>query len=89
MVTNKEALEDLEKYADKINAMMVASVEGPCPQILKAILFQKMGNFFAEQYEKINPEGFKKATELMNKMQGDLFEMKSISGKEAEKRGLI
>jgi len=61
----EEIMIDLDSWCKKINAMMLASVEGEAPQIYKAILFEKMGTFWTKQFKDNNKKHYLGAEKLM------------------------
>lgn len=81
-----EAFDDLNKWGQKINAMMIASVGGEAPQIFKAIMFRRMGEFWTEKHKENNEKSYKEAEKIID----NLFEKHSkikvaTSLEEAEK----
>ena len=47
---------ELIKYSKKCNAMMMASVEGEAPQILKMFLLKKLVDEYFERIKKMMPK---------------------------------
>ena len=61
----EKAVEDLDLWCKKINAMMVASMDGPAAQIFKAILFAKMGEFWVGQHKENDKKKYREAEKIM------------------------
>ena len=83
-----EIVKDLYKYCDKINAMMVASVEGEAPSYFKIILFKRMADFAHQRYaEAHSKEANEEAHRLVEKfIKASQGEMKTLSEEEYKKR---
>ncbi len=59
-------VDDLDLWCKKINAMMVESMDGPAPQIFKAILFAKLGNFWTGQHKDHDKKKYLKAEKIID-----------------------
>jgi len=73
-------LDDLEKYAEKANAMLQVSIGGDCPQILKLILLRDMVNITLNEIKQTGTEkSFKEAEEFINNFLKEIkLELKQV-----------
>lgn len=77
-------IEDLKKYAKKINAMMIDSVEGEAPQSLKLLLFVKMGDFVREQLKSLNKKSYEEGVKLIDEYIENFGNLKCFVPKDKE-----
>lgn len=68
----KEIMDDLRKWEKKINLMMLDSSEGPAPQILKAIIWKRVGDEWCGQFKKRNKNKYKEAQKVIDDLMGDI-----------------
>lgn len=65
-VTFEEMANDLEKWVKKVNALMVVSTEGKCPQMLKIVILKKMVDKTAEGHKKNNSKVYKRGEKFID-----------------------
>ena len=78
----EKAIDDLDLWCKKINAMMVESMDGPAPQIFKAILFANLGNFWVGQYKDHDKKKYLEAEKIMEKYLDKFVKLRVAKNKE-------
>lgn len=69
MEKGKEVFGDLEKWSEKLNAMMNASIEGKAPQVFKIILMQKIAEeWLKDTRKRFGKKKVKEAEKRMDKI---------------------
>jgi len=82
--TINQWMKDLEKYGQKLNAMMVESARGTCPQVFKILLIKKLIDFTADQFKVMDKKEYKKAVTFVDQFMAASGHMESLDKTEYE-----
>lgn len=80
-------VEDLEKWIGKLNAMMLASGEGNCPQILKIIVMKKIVDLTAGQHKKEDKKKYKLGEKLIDEYLSKFAKLRMVKEDKLKKLG--
>jgi len=85
--TTEEIVEDLEKFAQKCNAMMLESARGPTPQLIKITLLKKLVESWFERAKETKnlKEHFLDAEKLIDCFIEDHGSLTILEGEDAKK----
>ena len=79
-----EWTKELKKYGQKINAMMIESTRGDCPQVFKILLMKVIVDFSCDNFKKKNKKDYKEAQKLIEKFVGSAGALRSLTKEEYE-----